>query len=84
MATSQKEELKDRVTALRKRLQARIAEGRAEGRRAAREQADEAQERVDELGEILAKGWDDFTEDVARRLNRWVEKANDALAEKQS
>ena len=69
---SQKEELKDRIVAKRKRLEAQLSELKADARSASREQANRLQSQLDELNESLKGGWENLTESVARRLNDWL------------
>ena len=69
---SQKDELKDRIMAKRKRLEAQLSELKADARSASREQAQKLQSQLDELNENLKGGWDDLTEAVARKLNNWL------------
>ena len=69
---SQKDELKDRIIAKRKRLEAQLSELKADARSTSREQAQKLQSQLDELNESLKGGWDNLTEAVARKLNTWL------------
>lgn len=69
---NQKEELKARVSAKKKELEARLASLEADAGAGAREQRAKLERKLDQLGEEIKKGWDELTEDVAARLNRWL------------
>ena len=71
---SQRAELKDRIDAKRKRLEARISELKADARSTSREEVANLQSKLDELGESLKDGWDDISEAVAGKLNAWLKK----------
>ncbi|MCA8924192.1 MAG: hypothetical protein KDD82_20450 [Planctomycetes bacterium] len=72
MAFTQTEELADRVQAKRKRLEARLQEARADTRKQGREAAEALQTHLDDLSELLSKGWNQVSEDVADKLNHWL------------
>lgn len=73
--TSEKEELKHRVEAKRKRLEAKLEEVQADAQSEYREQEARIKDRLFELQEILSKGWDDVTEEVSGRLNDWLKRS---------
>lgn len=77
MGISEKEELRDRVEAKRKELEAKLSEAKASGRREGREGTEQLEERLGELKETLAGGWDQLTEGVASKLNDWLSKDAD-------
>jgi hypothetical protein len=70
--SSEKGELRDRVDAKRKRLEARLLEARAEGRKRARESVEGLQKKLDELGNLLSGGFESLSEDVSAKLNGWL------------
>jgi hypothetical protein len=74
--TSHKEELKDRIDATRKRLDARITELRADGREQARATLDRLEARLRELQGIIGDGWDRLTEGAAAKLETWLSKVS--------
>jgi predicted trehalose synthase len=69
---SQKDELKDRVEAKKKRLEAQISELKADARSTSREESARLQSKLDALGDSLKEGWDDLSETVAAKLNGWL------------
>ncbi|MCA9575785.1 MAG: hypothetical protein R3B40_27965 [Polyangiales bacterium] len=69
---SQKSELKDRVIAKQKYLEARLVELRADARRDAREEARRIEESLDHVKASVKDGWDSLTEEASRKLNRWL------------
>ncbi|HBP18088.1 MAG TPA: hypothetical protein DEA08_09890 [Planctomycetes bacterium] len=71
--TSERAELQDRIEAKRKELEARLASFKADGRKHSRESKQALEERLAKLEESLAQGWDDMSEKVAAKLNRWLE-----------
>ena len=69
---SQKEELKNRVQAKRKELEAKLEEAKADVREATRENRDKLEKKLKELESTLQNGWDNLTEEVASKLNKWL------------
>lgn len=69
---SQTEELKSRITARRKQLEADLAKAKADAQGASNDVAESIQERLDELQTYLKDGWEDVSENVAARLNEWL------------
>lgn len=69
---SQRDELRDRVEAKKKRLEAQLSEFKADARSTSREQSQQLQAKLDALTESLKDGWDDLTEGVAGKLNAWL------------
>lgn len=67
-------ELKKRIEAKRKELEARIAEGQANANQSMQARAKQAESELEELKSHLKQGWENLTEDVAGRLNRWLQK----------
>jgi phage-related protein len=72
--TSHKEELKHRIEAKRKELEAKLQSLQADAHGDAAEKKKQIQQRLSELDQTLRQGWDDLSEDVARRLNEWLDK----------
>lgn len=70
----EKEELRDRVEARKKRLEARISELKADSRSEAREESKKLERQLDELAKDLKSGWDDLTDAVAGKLNAWLKR----------
>lgn len=79
---SQFDELKDRVSAKQHRLEARLAELRADVRSEAREQADRLETELTSVRDSIKDGWEKVTEEVAAKLNKWLD--NDNATEAQS
>ncbi len=69
---TQKDELKARVKAKRKELEAHLHELEADGRSAANDGAQRVREKLDELSHLLRDGWDDMSESAAAKLNDWL------------
>lgn len=66
------DELRDRVEAKRKRLEARIAELRADTRAEARAERARLEKRLEHLAASLQGGWESLTDEAARTLNAWL------------
>lgn len=66
------DELRTRVKAKRKELEARLYELEADGRAAANEGAQHARQKLDELNQLLRDGWDNLSQSAASRLNEWL------------
>ncbi len=69
---NQKQELKTRVVAKQKELEARIATLQADAGAAAREERAKLERKLREAKEQVKNGWDQMTEDVAAKLNAWL------------
>lgn len=69
---NQKEELKARVTAKKKKLEAQLATLSADAGATARQERAKIEKKLAEIGDDLRSGWDELTEDVAAKLNRWL------------
>lgn len=65
-------ELRDRVEAKRKEIEAQLHEARADARGSASENVEKLQKKLDELGETIKDGWDSVTDAVAGKLNDWL------------
>ena len=66
------EELKDRIEAKRKRLEAKIHELKADGRAESREQADNIEKQLKEITDAIKGGYDNMKESTAETLNKWL------------
>ncbi|TVQ96019.1 MAG: hypothetical protein EA398_16490, partial [Deltaproteobacteria bacterium] len=67
---SNKAELKSRVEAKVKQLEADLAQAKANAQGKSNDAAKNIEEKLSELKVHLGKSWDDFGEDVAERINR--------------
>ena len=74
---SERAELKDRIKAKRKELEAKLANFKADGRKNSRESKQAIEGRLAELEQTLSEGWDDMSEKVAAKLNRWLDKSDE-------
>lgn len=70
--TSQTTELKHRVTAKQRELEAKLAEARADATAKGRESAESIKKRLDDLKRIVPEKWDDVREATAQKLNTWL------------
>ncbi|HEY5923777.1 MAG TPA: hypothetical protein VIV11_18975 [Kofleriaceae bacterium] len=68
-----KEELKDRISARKHQLQAKLSELSADSRAEARTSRDKIKAKLDELQEDLKDGWDNVNDKVAAKLNKWLD-----------
>lgn len=68
----QKEELKNRVDARKRVLEARYLELKADTQERAREERDRVKRKLDDLQETVKDGWDNLSEKVAAKLNDWL------------
>ena len=66
------DELKHRVEAKRKKLQAEIEQAKADGIESSNHAAKQAREKLKQLGQTLENGWDDLSEATAAKLNQWL------------
>lgn len=71
---TQKDELRDRVQAKKKEIEARIHKLKADSRSTSRDEAKKLERKLDELSGQVKGGWDDLSEDVAAKLNDWLKK----------
>lgn len=69
---NEREELKARVEARRKALEARLYELEADARHKMSDHAEKLRGRLGELQELLADGWTALTEQAAARVNTWL------------
>ncbi len=68
----QKDELKNRVEARQRALQARYLELKADTQERAREERDRVKRKLDELQETVKDGWGNLSEAVSAKLNDWL------------
>lgn len=71
---SERNELRLRIDAEKKELEAKLARLRADGTAAANDAAKKLESTLEELDEHLRSGWDNVTEAVAGKLNDWLAK----------
>lgn len=69
---SEKDELRDRVEAKRKRLEARLAELKADSRAEARDERERLEKQLADVGASLREGWENLSEKAAGKLNEWL------------
>jgi hypothetical protein len=67
-------ELKSRVQAEQKKLEARISELKADALGKAADERDRLKARLEELRTSLKSGWDNLTEETQKRLNDWLKR----------
>ncbi len=70
--SDQTKEIKDRVDAKRKRVEAKIHELKADGREENRKQADQLQKQLNDAMQAVQNGYDNLKEDTAAALNNWL------------
>ncbi|MDY7108535.1 MAG: hypothetical protein SYC29_07840 [Planctomycetota bacterium] len=66
------DELRHRVEAKRKMLEARLEEAKADAAGATNDTMRSLRAKLRELDEQIGDGWDSLTEEAAARLNRWL------------
>lgn len=76
MTMTQTTELKSRIEAKKKELEARLLEAKADAQSKSRETEKAIRDRLDDLRGILSDGWDRLTEESAKRLNGWLKDAD--------
>lgn len=74
---NQTSELKDRVAAKRKELQARLLTMRADAKGKSTEEATKIEAKLEELSDNLNEGWDKLTEASAKKINHWLKPDDD-------
>jgi chaperonin cofactor prefoldin len=70
-----KAELRDRVEARKRELEARIATLKADARASARDEVNELDAKLRDLQQTTKEGWEALTEATAAKLNQWLESA---------
>ena len=71
---TKREELKDRIEARRHAMQAKLSELKADTRKEAAEARDKLERSLDELAETVKDGWDNMSDAVRDKLNRWLDR----------
>jgi len=71
---SKQEELKDRIKAKQRELEARFNELKADSRSEARTEREKVKSRLDELQEAIKDGWDNMSDRVSAKLNEWLDR----------
>lgn len=71
---TEKKELRQRVDAEKKELQARLAQLKVKGTAAANDQAEKIEGELQDLENSLREGWDNLSEKAARKLNDWLDR----------
>lgn len=69
---SSKKELRDRVEAKQKRLEARLQELKADTREQSREERGRIEAQLSEVSKHVREGWDRISEQTSRKLNDWL------------
>ncbi len=69
---SNTEQLKDRIEARKHELLAKYNELKADSRKDAASARDSVKAKLDELEATLKDGWDNLSDAVSERLNRWL------------
>jgi len=70
---SNTEQLKDRINAKKHELLAKIDELKADTRQDAASARDKVQAKLKDLEETLRDGWDNLTDAVSAKLNKWLD-----------
>lgn len=70
--STQTQELKERVTAKQKRVEARIHELKADGSDQARNKASELRAQLDDIKQRVSDGYENLKQDTAEKLNNWL------------
>jgi phage-related protein len=69
---SETDELKARVQAKRKELEAKLHQLKADSRGDAEEAQRSIERKLTELERLVSDGWDRMTESTARKVNEWL------------
>ena len=73
--TLRTEELKNRVPAKQKELEARLSELKADAQGKTADEIDRIKTRLSEVRETVKDGWDNLSEQSAKKLNEWLKRA---------
>jgi len=65
-------ELRSRIEARRKRLEADLLEAKANAQAAGKEAVDQLKAKIAELDDALKDGWENLSDQVSERLNKWL------------
>jgi hypothetical protein len=74
---TKREQLRDRVEARKHELMAKYNELKADGRQEASEARTRLKQRLDELEADLKTGWDNMSEAVAAKIDKWLDRKDD-------
>jgi LPS O-antigen subunit length determinant protein (WzzB/FepE family) len=66
------DELKSRVEAKRAEVEAELKRKRADAQGATNDQIEALERKLGELDANLKEGWDNLSQEVVERLNRWL------------
>lgn len=69
---NERDELKTRVAAKQRELEARYLELKADAQEQTRDERDRVKRKLDELQETVKEGWDNLSDRVAAKLNDWL------------
>lgn len=69
---TQTDELKERVIAKQKRVEARIHELKADGSEQARQKADQLRDQRSDIRHRVSDGYENLKQDAAAKLNEWL------------
>jgi hypothetical protein len=72
--TLRTEELKNRVAAKQKQLQARLAELKADGAKTVADERDRIQAKLAELDQTMRDGWESVTDTAAKKISEWLDR----------
>jgi ElaB/YqjD/DUF883 family membrane-anchored ribosome-binding protein len=70
-----KDELADRVRARKHELLSKYNELKADSRRDSREAGEKIKAKLDELEDTIKDGWDNMSDAVRAKLNKWLDKS---------
>jgi len=73
--TLRTEELKNRVVAKQKQLEPRLSELKADAQAATADEIERIKTRLSEVREAVKGGWDNLSEQSAKKLNEWLTRA---------
>ena len=71
---TEKEVLKERVESKRKELEGQLKQLSADAKSSSNKAMARVEEELNTLKTTLKDGWDNFSEDMAGKLNRWLER----------
>jgi hypothetical protein len=69
---SNMQELKSRIEAKKKQLEADLAKAKSDAQGKGNEAVAAIESKLHELNSSLKSGWDNLSEDVAAKLNKWL------------
>lgn len=69
-------ELRDRVEARKKQLEAKLLEWKADTKGVFQKKIDEAEKDIADLKDLVKDGWEKVSEPVAKKINDWLKKDN--------